>query len=504
MKYCNSFLPDLSCGGAPRPTHKLPKMPCVCAQDLISVPDKGECGCKPSKITLRTAYIPANLGDDTGAYAPKPGDYYNAIVIYGANGTVYVYDSNGVYTKVFDGLSQEAITEIQEQMDGINADLTELFEPITPNEIVDTYEALEALNPADYPANAIFEVLHDENHNGADSLYYYDAGTGTWQYQRGASPYYVKHVIDAIVANLQTNINLEVMAREKDRDNLQANINAEVEAREAADTALTNRIDEIVNSPDVRYIVDTYAELEKVTGMGDQDYARVLQDETHEGASTYYQYNKTEAKWGYVGQTGPYYTKTEIDEKLADIDTAKLDGLADIKTVGENLELTEEGVLNSLGGGNDGLPFTFRTIIADYDIANSNPARYTSWSIDIPITVPEPGAYLVLISGYVIDRILALSAPSNVAHVASLSFIGGNSSFNPLQQSMPSIVQDITNTAPRDMYSGAIIIPYDASSTENQTFNIRYSHVISQITSSLATSYQVSPRLNVVFIKKAE
>lgn len=48
-----------------------------------------------------TASIPASLGDDeSGEYKAKQGLYENTIVTYEANGAKYIYDSQGVYTKL--------------------------------------------------------------------------------------------------------------------------------------------------------------------------------------------------------------------------------------------------------------------------------------------------------------------------------------------------------------------------------------------------------------------
>lgn len=51
---------------------------------------------------LRTFRLPVDMGtDDEGQpYAPKPGAYHNAIVIYEATGSVYLYDDEGIFTKV--------------------------------------------------------------------------------------------------------------------------------------------------------------------------------------------------------------------------------------------------------------------------------------------------------------------------------------------------------------------------------------------------------------------
>lgn len=296
---------------------------CDCQAGLIprpaSYPDS--CKCKPNKITLRTVTIPANLGTDTKgeAYAPKAGAYYNTLVFYLANGAVYLYDSNGVYTNIEPGGYQELVTTVN----GFTQSIDELYNPGKIGYMVKSVEALKDLAPTIVPADEFVLVTEDETHNGRPSLYSYDPGLGSFVYAYPASPYYQKPFIDSVVDALQTNINMVYNKEVEDVNNLQTNINVEANERKAADTALNDRITEIVNSPDVRFIVDTYADLEGLdkTGIGDKDYARVLQDETHDNASTYYQFSLADQSWGYVGQTGPYYTKTQIDEQLAEYAT---------------------------------------------------------------------------------------------------------------------------------------------------------------------------------------
>lgn len=59
---------------------------------------KHACGCCP----FRKVVIPAVLGDDSEGsdYAPENGAYQNALVEYEANGAMYIYSSDGIYTKV--------------------------------------------------------------------------------------------------------------------------------------------------------------------------------------------------------------------------------------------------------------------------------------------------------------------------------------------------------------------------------------------------------------------
>lgn len=61
------------------------------------VPKHG-CDCCP----FRKVVIPEVLGDDSEGsdYAPENGAYQNALVEYKANGAMYIYSSDGIYTKV--------------------------------------------------------------------------------------------------------------------------------------------------------------------------------------------------------------------------------------------------------------------------------------------------------------------------------------------------------------------------------------------------------------------
>lgn len=165
---------------------------------------------------LRTLVIPAELGTDAEGqpYAPAPAAYKNTIVRYLANGALYIYDANGVFTKFADA-----------------------------------------------------ETLEES--------------------------------IDEISANLTT----------------------ETEARENADQNLQTQITELKDSTDVKDVVGTYAELEAydTSTLGNNDIVKVLQDETHNDATTYYRWSTATSTWTYIGELGPYYTKEEVDADLAEI-----------------------------------------------------------------------------------------------------------------------------------------------------------------------------------------
>lgn len=76
-------------------------------------------------------------------------------------------------------------------------------------------------------------------------------------------------------------------------------------------------VEELKNNPDVVDIVDTYADLQAydTQHLTDNDIIRVLQDETHNGNSTYYRFTKNPDTWTFIGEIAGggdtvYSTKT--------------------------------------------------------------------------------------------------------------------------------------------------------------------------------------------------
>lgn len=95
-------------------------------------------------------------------------------------------------------------------------------------------------------------------------------------------------------------------------------VGVETTNRENADIALQQQIDAITASSDVKDIVGTYAELQQydTSTLGNNDIIKVLQDETQNGATTYYRWNTTTQTFTLIGQEGPYYTKSEADSEF--------------------------------------------------------------------------------------------------------------------------------------------------------------------------------------------
>lgn len=130
---------------------------------------------------------------------------------------------------------------------------------------------------------------------------------------------------------------------------------------------LQEEIDEIKNSPDVVDIVDTYADLESydTSELGDKDVIRVLNDETHDGESSYYRWNTATQTWTFIGATGPYYTKGQTDDLLNE----KQDSL----TAGDNITI-ENNVISAESWITD-------LTDADYDYPDNNPDGVAVWSL---------------------------------------------------------------------------------------------------------------------------
>lgn len=94
-------------------------------------------------------------------------------------------------------------------------------------------------------------------------------------------------------------------------------IQAEVTARQTAVAGLQSQIDAIVSKSDIVDIVGTYAELLEydTSTLRNKDIIKVLEDETHDDARSYYKWVvvEDEGSWEYVGSEADGYTKEEAD-----------------------------------------------------------------------------------------------------------------------------------------------------------------------------------------------
>lgn len=89
-----------------------------CNSSLI--PGPAPTKCRPVDCAkLRTFRLSIDMGtDDEGQpYAPKLGAYHNAIVIYESTGSVYLYDDEGIFTKVNSNVEGIQVVNQQVQRD---------------------------------------------------------------------------------------------------------------------------------------------------------------------------------------------------------------------------------------------------------------------------------------------------------------------------------------------------------------------------------------------------
>lgn len=95
-------------------------------------------------------------------------------------------------------------------------------------------------------------------------------------------------------------------------------VSDEATTRFNADNGLQGQIDAITSASDVVDIVGTYAELEAydTQHLKDNDVIKVLQDEMHNDAMTYWRWSTHTNTWTYIGAEGPYYTKSETNTLL--------------------------------------------------------------------------------------------------------------------------------------------------------------------------------------------
>lgn len=137
---------------------------------------------------------------------------------------------------------------------------------------------------------------------------------------------------------LNNKINAESTARGEADTALGTRIDNEALARQSADNGLQTQIDAITSKSDVVDVVANYAALQDydTSALGNNDVVKVLDDETHEDALTYYRWSTTTQAWSYIGQEAPYYSKGQMDTKLAE----KQDKL----TAGDNIQISNDTI----------------------------------------------------------------------------------------------------------------------------------------------------------------
>lgn len=240
------------------------------------------------------------------SYVPKLGDYCNTLVIDKETGNQYLFDADGVWTLIStdeEGIIVEAVAQANAYTDDVAEGKVDKEEGkgLSENDFTNGYK--NKLDGIDDGAQV--NVIEVVKRNGV------------------ALPITDKAVDVAVptttssLTNDSGYITNEVndLVNYYDRDETDTLIATEAETRDAADLDLQGQIDAISSASDVVDVVGTYAELQSydTSKLSDNDIIKVLTDETHDDAISYYRWSDATNAFIYIGSQGPFYTKSETD-----------------------------------------------------------------------------------------------------------------------------------------------------------------------------------------------
>lgn len=319
-----------------------------------------ECGDKPEKkhftntvieinnpeqlVLLRKVVIPASLGDEDDV-PPAIGKYRNVILQYETNGHIYIYSSDGIPTSIeSSGVPQDILDRLDDLEAGLVTEETE-------RELADT------------SLSSSIESLSSSLSSEATARANADTALGTR--------------IDTLTTNLATETN----ARQTTDASLQSQINgigAVIPAQATAQNQLADKnfVNSSIATNTANFIgtFNSVAELEAYTGtVTNNDYAFVIVTDA-QGNTAYdrYKYNGDTEQWMFEYElNNSSFTAVQwaaINSNITSGNVDKLTGLANIKSIGANLSLSQAGELsatNTTYTAGNGLSLTGTTFSAD-------------------------------------------------------------------------------------------------------------------------------------------
>lgn len=240
------------------------------------------------------------------SYVPKLGDYCNTLVIDKETGNQYLFDADGVWTLIStdeEGIVVEAVAQANAYTDDVAEGKVDKEEGkgLSENDFTNGYkDKLDGIE-----AGAQVNVIEVVKQNGValpvtDKAVDVAVPTTTSSLTNDSG--YITNEVNSLVNYY-------------DKDETDTLIATEAETRDAADLDLQGQIDAISSASDVVDVVGTYAELQAydTSKLSDNDIVKVLTDETHDDAISYYRWNDTTNAFTYIGSQGPFYTKSETD-----------------------------------------------------------------------------------------------------------------------------------------------------------------------------------------------
>ena len=191
----------------------------------------------------------------------------------------------------------------------------------------------------------VLQFVRSDNSEGVEPFAteeYADAAANTAKQAAIATAKdYTDDEIDTLDTTLRGLVTSEASTRAAADTALGGRVDTEATNRANADTALQQEIDAIIAKSDVVDIVGTYAELMEydTSELGDNDKIKVLADETHSGAISYYNWDKPDEEWEYIGSEGPYLTPSAAASTYVPL-TRTING----KALSANISLDAEDV----------------------------------------------------------------------------------------------------------------------------------------------------------------
>lgn len=240
------------------------------------------------------------------SYVPKLGDYCNTLVIDKETGNQYLFDADGVWTLIStdeEGIVVEAVAQANAYTDDVAEGKVDKEEGkgLSENDFTDGYKnKLDGIEDG-AQVNAI-EVVKRNGVAIPVTDKAVDVAVPTTTSSLTNDSGYITNEVNDLVNYY-------------DKDETDTLIATEAETRDAADLDLQGQIDAISSASDVVDVVGTYAELQAydTSKLSDKDIIKVLTDETHDDAISYYRWNDTTNVFTYIGSQGPFYTKSETD-----------------------------------------------------------------------------------------------------------------------------------------------------------------------------------------------
>lgn len=301
----------------------MPKCPKDCNTPKVLEIHNHEC-----PVLFHKVLLPAAMGNDIDN-PPRTGQYRNVLLVYEANGHVYLFSSDGIPTFISDG--GQGVDDYNELENKPSINGHELIgdsslEDIGVTDAID--DALEDYTPTADLAEVALSGDYNDLSNTPTIPVVNDATLTITRNNVSAGTFTANSATD-------TSINIAVPTATSDLTNdsgfitntvnnlvnyytkteTDTAIGVETSNRENADQGLQEQIDALASASDVVDVVGTYAELQAydTSHLNDNDIIKVLTDETHDDAISYYRWDDTNDTFDYIGSQGPFYTKSETD-----------------------------------------------------------------------------------------------------------------------------------------------------------------------------------------------